>query len=279
MATARRPISMRQAIRTSFASVERSLGNAARREADPDRRSFLEFIGDKLAELRDLSTTSAAEAPAVPPERIEDLIEQNDRDRTERILKRYILQELDALRIGGSKAPELAQDLIEGLRGPGKLSEIATAAIAGHPEIEAQEFCAHMAEGILREAIGLDGRVPDVTHDEDRAAVNAFILRMTLGCDSPHIRDGQPPRPAPETQDALENGEMPCPGMMGERFPLTVAHIAGDAFERIERLSGGRIPEAAQEAIYRAIEQAALQAGPRLSIEVGDATPEGSPGP
>ena len=55
----------------------------------------------------------------------------------------------------------LAEHLISELRGSTDLREISTRAAREFPGIEAPEFNGFMIETVLREAVGLDGNVPE----------------------------------------------------------------------------------------------------------------------
>jgi len=55
----------------------------------------------------------------------------------------------------------LAERLISDLRGSTDLRDISERAVREFPGIEAPEFNAHMIETVLREAVGLDGNVPE----------------------------------------------------------------------------------------------------------------------
>lgn len=263
----RRPMTMRKILDMQFRTFERGLDAMLRSEPQGDHRNRLEIIRDKVGELHELAVTSVDGAPPLESDTVSRVLEGRDQDRVEAFLRRHLSGEIEALGIVEASTERLVDDLVEGLRWPGTLSEIARSTVEKHG-IRAAEFTSELLETVLREAVGLDGRVPQPGYSEDVAAANLYSMRMTLGCVSHDIRDtyrGEAPLP----EDANREGSAPEPGVLSETYHLALAHLTGDVFDRLKMMMGSEVPEAEREAVHRALERAAMAAAPRIVMDDG----------
>jgi hypothetical protein len=164
-----------------------------------------EVLEEKISSARGYAVTVAQGAPAIGVEKMGEFLNgvmnYGGAPRPER-LDRFIRTHLERhLLISGVCADVpmsagLAEHLISELKGSIDLREISTRAAREFPGIEAPEFNAHMIETVLREAVGLDGNVPEGGH-EPLSGIEIYALVRIQGI-LQMLADPEPDLPSEE---------------------------------------------------------------------------------
>lgn len=147
-----------------------------------DFDDLVAMLEETISDLRDLSVDFAQEAPSVGSSTIAQLINGHDPVSVRRFVRRHLDAEFSILRIKGAIAAELAQASETALMTMDGCSDADIHAashkvLAALPTIEAPVFSREQIEIVMREALGLDGRVPvtEAPTDADRQAVLALL--------------------------------------------------------------------------------------------------------
>lgn len=166
----RRQPTPREIMDRDFRQLLRMVENMDPKAGTQPLEVFKEVLEEKLASARAYAVTVAQGAPAIGPERMGDFLNgvmnYGGAPQPER-LDKFIRAHLERhLLISGvcADAPmsaALADRLISDLKGSTDLREISKKAAQEFPGIEAPEFNGFMIESVLREAVGLDGNVPE----------------------------------------------------------------------------------------------------------------------
>ena len=166
----RRQPTPREIMDRDFRQLLRMVENMNPKAGTQSLEVFKEVLEEKLASARGYAVTVAQGAPAIGPEKMGEFLNRvmnyGGEARPEQ-LDKFIRTHLERhLLISGvcADAPmsaALADRLISELRGSTDLREISTRAAREFPVIEAPEFNGFMIETVLREAVGLDGNVPE----------------------------------------------------------------------------------------------------------------------
>lgn len=169
-----------------------------------------EVLEEKISSARAYAMTVAQGAPAIGAERMGEFLSGvvNDGgearpDRLDRFVRTHLERHLLLTGVCSDIAMSsgLAEHLISELRGSTDLREISTRAAREFPGIEAPEFNAHMIETVLREAVGLDGNVPEdgreqLTNEEMYTLVRiSSVLRMVPESDPEGLGAQECPSP------------------------------------------------------------------------------------
>ena len=180
----RRPNTPRRTLDISFrrASNLAKILKGKRNAEAADYDALVAMLEETISDLRDLSVDFAQEAPSLGSNTIAHLINSQDPARLRRFVRRHLDAEFSILRIKGAIAAELAQASETALMAMEGSSD-ADIHAASHqvltalPTIEAPEFSREQIEIVMREALGLDGRVPvtEASTDADRQVVLALL--------------------------------------------------------------------------------------------------------
>lgn len=166
----RRQPNPREIMDRDFRQLLRMVENLDPKAGTQSLEVFKEVLEEKLASARAYAVTVAQGAPAIGPEKMGEFLNgvmnYGGSPRPER-LDKFIRTHLERhLLISGVCADvpmsaALADRLICDLKVSTDLREISKNAAQDFPGIEAPDFNAHMIETVLREAVGLDGNVPE----------------------------------------------------------------------------------------------------------------------
>lgn len=277
----RRAVSPRSVLKRMFRDLERGYEGFWGRTATGEARDRYELMAQRLREVADHAVSTAQEAPPFKAEKVSELIGQGDPDRITSFIRKHLVSELTVLEIPGLPPEPTADRLLAALSGPQALDRIAADLIAGTPGLEAPEFTAYQLESVLREAVGLDGRVPERGFSEDAAEANLMQIRLLLGAPGPDY--GSTPAPAlageadrEAVERALEASGLPQVGGISRdlAFHAAVGNVADDLVRRIGLMMGGEVSATHAHLLHGLIERVAHATGPQLTIEA-----EGPDGP
>jgi len=270
----RRTVSPRSVVKRMFRDLERGYEAFWGKGATGENRDRYELMAQRLREVADHAVATAPEAPPFDTAKLSGLIEAGDADRVTRFVRKHLVSELTILAIPGLEPEPTADRLLAGLAGPHPLDRIAADLVAGMPGLEAPQFTTHQIETVLREAVGLDGRVPERGHSEDAAEANLMQLRLLLGAPGPDY--GSTPAPTPygepdrdAVERALEASGLPQVGGISRdlAFHAAVGNVADDLIRRIGLMMGGEVSATHAHLLHGIVERVAHATGPQLTIE------------
>lgn len=271
----RRPVTPRNSLNFAFRQFRSYLDALNGKLTTEDQKLFMEMSLSSLEELRLFAVTSAVEAAPLKDSAMERLMAIQSAQDLETALSTHLKRELD---IVGIESPDICRKLVEGLRSDDSLEAVVRNAFEGEPIETNIPFNHFLAEGILREALGMDGHKPDLEVSPDHAAARAYMLRVKLGAGTPGFGQADPeaspgPREA-AVDDFLREASMEGAGTSrDEVFFVAVAALADDVVNRIEGLMGGDMPEDIKNSLYAVLEGAAHKTGPQLEISFSDEDP------
>ncbi|PTX52588.1 hypothetical protein IQ03_03992 [Gemmobacter caeni] len=277
----RRPVSPRGVLKRMFRDLERGYEGFWGKHATCEGRDRYQLMAQRLREVADHAVSTAQEAPPFRTEKLAELIGQGDPDRVTSFIRKHLVSELTVLEIPGLPPEPTADRLLAALSGPQALDRIAADLIAETPGLEAPEFTAYQLESVLREAVGLDGRVPERGFSEDAAEANLMQIRLLLGAPGPDY--GSTPAPAlageadrEAVERALEASGLPQVGGISRdlAFHAAVGNVADDLTRRIGLLMGGEVSATHAQLLHGIVERVAHATGPQITIEI-----EGPGGP
>lgn len=272
MSTQRRQISPREVLDRGFQDAIRCVTAAL--SADKTDSDLGDMALEGLEDLRRFAVSTADGAPPPCAGLVEGLVAAGDAARMSRFVSRHLERQIPYLDIKGVPPVTLAAAAMEALRGPGELADLARDVIAKFPEIQNPDLSAWKLEGVMREALGMDGRVPDPDSNPDIEAWSGLRLRMAI---AHHPGDVAPDATATAFPDfeRLEGAfaaiGLPDPrdGMTrDEIYHVALDHIMRDTVRRIERLAGGQIDPEVGDVLMEVIRRASSHAGPKLQIEM-----------
>jgi hypothetical protein len=244
-------------------------------------RDRYELMAHRLREVGQFAVSTAQEAPPFNTSKLYGLIEAGDTDRVERFIRKHLVVELEVLQISGLDPDITADRAILALKGPHPLDRIAQDLVAEVEGVEAPVFTAYQLESLLREAIGLDGRVPDRTFSEDAAEANLMQIRLLLGARGPDygstarvvLSGGEPDRD--RIDQTLETAGLPQVGGISRDlgFHAAVGNITEETLRRVSLLMGGEVSEEHAALIHGVLERVAHATGPQLVFTNDDPEP------
>ena len=193
----RRPVTPREVMHNDFRSVEKMLARL-------DQNVALHgALADKLESMRDYAMTVIVEAPAIGVEKLSDLLNsamnyggERRPEKLDRFIRTYLEKHLDLVGFTreGVDVPALSDHLIDRMKESIDLHTIADQTARSFPGIKNPGFDGHMLETVLRESVGLDGRVPEPDQEQMTSDEIYVLLRMkNLLCMMP-----EPDKPAPD---------------------------------------------------------------------------------
>lgn len=275
--TMRRAVSPRSVLKRMFCDLERGYEGFWGRNATGEARDRYELMAQRLREVADYAVSTTQEAPPFKTEKLAELIGQGDPDRVSSFIRKHLVSELTVLEIPGLPPEPTADRLLAALSGPQALDRIAADLIAGTPGLEAPAFTSHQIETVLREAVGLDGRVPEREFSEDAAEANLMQVRLLLGAPGPDY--GSTPAPTlsgdadrETVERALEASGLPQVGGISRdlAFHAAVGSVSDDLIRRIGLLMGGEVSATHAHLLHGVIERIAHATGPQLTIDMDD---------
>lgn len=270
MTNMRRQLSPREILDRHFRELGSIIGKALIGAGiAPDMR---DNIADRIEGLRTFAVSTADGAPALPLSQVMDIVAEGDSAKIERFVLAHLHRQVPLLHIEGVPPAELVEAVMMGLRGPDDLSRVARTALEGFPDVIGLDNAAWALEGVIREALGLDGRVPEKDGSPDLEAWSALSLRMALQRDIPIIPspDGAMPGVDPGAMEAvLAAIGLPDPqdGMMRDEIHhVAMDSVARDTLARIEKIAGGQLDPAIAAVLSTMIIRAGSHAGPKVEI-------------
>jgi hypothetical protein len=171
---------------------------------------FKEVLEDKIASARGYAVTVAQGAPAIGVEKMGEFLNgvmsyggEARPERLDKFVRTHLERHLLMTGVCGDvpMSAALADRLISDLRDSTDLRGISERAAREFPGIEAPDFNAHMIETVLREAVGLDGNVPEDGHEQLTGSEHYNLVRIQgalqmLGAPEPETSsDGEAPSP------------------------------------------------------------------------------------
>ena len=273
----RRRVSPRNVVRQMFRELERGYEQSWGKVATGESRGRHDAMAQRLREVAEYATSVAQEASPFDTEELSKLIKQGDRDRVSGFIRKHIVSELTALDIPGLIPEPTADRVLSALSGPQALDRIAADLAAETPGCQGVEFTAYQLETILREAVGLDGRVPQRGFSEDAAEANLWRIRLLLGASGPEYGSTSAPVTAGEpnrdmVERALDASGLPQVGGLSRdlAFHAAVGNVADDLVRRIGLLMGGEVSATHAHILHGIVERVAHATGPQLTIETGE---------
>ena len=272
MTSTRRPLTPRAALAKEFDQFQATM--AALLTGQNVSQGTRSHIDDRLASLRAQVLRSADAAPPVDPLAAMKLVEKGN-GFIEKFVRRHLEREIPLLDLGLTEPADtnrLVDRIMQGLAGFAPLNEVAQVALEAFPRIEAREQCAWHLESVIREAIGLDGRVPEPDSNQDVSAWVAMSLRMALQGDTPNPHATRAPRAGIDESDLDAALTVLClpddqsGAMRDEIYHVAMHNIARDTLSRIEAVAGGPLDPDVAQVIEEVIRRAGATAGPKVEI-------------
>lgn len=277
----RRSVTPRSVLNRMFKDLEKGFKSFWGDKLPAAERDRYELMAHRLREVGEFAVSTAQEAPPFNTSKLYGLIEAGDTDRVERFIRKHLVVELEVLQISGLDPDITADRAILALKGPHPLDRIAQDLVAEVEGVEAPVFTAYQLESLLREAIGLDGRVPDRTFSEDAAEANLMQIRLLLGARGPDygstarvvLSGGEPDRD--RIDQTLETAGLPQVGGISRDlgFHAAVGNITEETLRRVSLLMGGEVSEEHAALIHGVLERVAHATGPQLVFTNDDPEP------
>lgn len=277
----RRSVTPRSVLNRMFKDLEKGFKSFWGDKLPAAERDRYELMAHRLREVGEFAVSTAQEAPPFNTSKLYGLIEAGDTDRVERFIRKHLVVELEVLQISGLDPEITADRAILALKGPHPLDRIAQDLVAEVEGVKAPVFTAYQLESLLREAIGLDGRVPDRTFSEDAAEANLMQIRLLLGARGPDygstarvvLSGGEPDRD--RIDQTLETAGLPQVGGISRDlgFHAAVGNITEETLRRVSLLMGGEVSEEHAALIHGVLERVAHATGPQLVFTNDDPEP------
>ena len=146
-----------------------------------------EVLEEKISAARGYAVTVAQGAPAIGVDKMGELLNgvmnyggEARPDRLDKFIRTHLERHLLITGVCGDvpMSAALADRLLSDLRDSTNLRDVSQRAARELPGIEAPDFNAHMIETVLREAVGLDGNVPEDGHDQMRGNERYNLVRI-----------------------------------------------------------------------------------------------------
>jgi len=281
MMNMRRSVTPRNVLHRMFKDLEKGFKSFWGDKLPANERDRYELMAHRLREVAEFAVSTAQEAPPFDTTKLYGLIEAGDADRVERFIRKHLVGELEVLQISGLDPVTTADRAILALKGPHPLDRIAQDLVAGVEGLEAPTFTAYQLETLLREATGLDGRVPDRGFSEDAAEANLMQIRLLMGAPGPEygstarigLSGGEPDRD--RIDQALETAGLTQVGGISRDlgFHAAVGNISEETLRRISVLMGGEVSEEHAFLINGVLERVAHATGPQLVFSNDDPEP------
>ena len=263
----RRQPSPREVAHQWFHSLRKTV-NAMKGDLD---RGKWAFIFDKLDETQSSILPLIVEAPACKRGHI-NFLHSKSPEELDAILRRYIAKQVTILlddqpRLSQEVAHALMDKICQGEDFAQSAKSVAQA-FADRDALGAPDYHAYLFHEVLREAFGMDGRVPE-EGSPDLEAADARILKNRLPKMSPdqpaHQEDGIDPFLVMEAQERILQAE--DHGQKDERFYLAIDHLSQDVSDRLGKIIGAELPPELGAAVYEILSKAAIAYGPDVEIE------------
>jgi hypothetical protein len=158
-----------------FRQLLRMVENMDPKAGPQSLQVFKEVLEEKIASARGYAVTVAQGAPAIGVEKMGEFLNEVMNyggaprpERLDRFIRTHLERHLLLTGVCGDvpMSAALADRILSDLRDSTDLRDISQRAAREFPGIEAPDFNAHMIETVLREAVGLDGNVPEDGHDQ-----------------------------------------------------------------------------------------------------------------
>lgn len=186
-------VSPRCTVAQWFSGAEKSITSLAS-GLPPDQR---EIVSHTLEDLRSSVMTMVVEAPASSDALRRSLLE-GDKDRAIARITDYIERQLRAISADMSEPRVVAEHLLVAASRSVSLSDAALG-VAQRFFSQAVPFYAEQFEIILRESLGLDGRVVDWSKSPDIQAAEAYEILARISVPAP--QESRPPAVAVSEDD------------------------------------------------------------------------------
>lgn len=232
----------------------------------------------QIEDTRSFALSVCAEAPAVDRGRFELFIDKASVEEIERRLSSYLSRELSIL---GIDAAEIGLAMVQRLKAGGSLEDVVNDSFEGAPPEVNIDFNRYLALGVLREAVGLDGRVPELQDSPDLQNANLHALRLKLGAPGADIIassgvQAPPDEAAAAAIDELRErfGSDGAGVSRDELFHIAVGSLAEETTARVELLLGDKMSSEMRSLLHAVIECAAHRTGPQIQLDhAGDSAP------
>lgn len=160
----RRRITPREIVDAEMRGIEHILNNSYGKIDETVREALL----NKAKTAREVATSFAQEAPNLDIDIHAGLPETVKPAWAERFIRKHLEIQIPILRIEGADDAEIVAGIMDAFRGMSSDQDTDTAlrdgarrVVRDQPGIEAVDFSTYQIETVMREAIGLDGRVPE----------------------------------------------------------------------------------------------------------------------
>jgi len=276
----RRSVTPRSTLRQMFADLEKGYQSFWGNKVPVQERDRFELMAHRLHEVAEFAISTAAEAAPFDTGKLSDLIGQGDPERLRQFIRRHLVTELGVLQTPGLDPEGTADLMMTGLNGPHPLDRIARETVAQIPGLEAPTFTVFLLEALLREATGLDGRVPERAFSEDLAEANLMQIRFLLDAPGPEYGSTETIKTSGESDPDRVNQMLEASGLAQVGglsrdldFHAAVGNITEETVRRISLMMGGEVSTAHSHLIYGLLERVAHATGPQLEISFEDPGP------
>lgn len=164
----RRPITPRETVANALLEMDALL------LAHPDKidETVREALAEKIETALEVSTSFAQEAPAMDPAKLDMFAEESGPERLESFVRKYLEKQVSTLRFEDVDEADLVRSMLREIRKSSPNEDVGySLQRASHRVVEnvtgVLDNQAENIETLMREAVGLDGRVPD--RDTDAA--------------------------------------------------------------------------------------------------------------
>lgn len=182
----RREMSPREVVFRKFRSLEKRFEDLRRIAGDADERFKFEMFEDFMRETRDLSLSFTVEAGPARAERLELLLDQETPHRAVAFVERHLRRQIPFMMIEGATDEALADACLKKLQAidhaadfNDELKRISGEIVEEH-DLPAKSWSTYSIESLCREAIGMDGRVPDANDMAAEQAAKRLIAQIAL---------------------------------------------------------------------------------------------------
>lgn len=183
----RRQPTPREIMDRDFRQLLRMVENMDPKAGPQSLEVLKEALEEKISSARGYAVTVAQGAPAIGVEKMGEFLNgvmtyggEARPERLDKFVRTHLERHLLLTGVCGDApmSAALADRLISDLRGSTDLRDVSERAAREFPGIEAPEFNAHMIETVLREAVGLDGNVPEDGHEQLSASERYTLVRI-----------------------------------------------------------------------------------------------------
>lgn len=176
----RREMSPREVVFRQFRSLEKRFQGIKKNTSGSEDLLRLEMFEEMMGETRDLALSMAIEAGPVKSERFKAMLQSGSKEKAIDFVHKHLVRQSSMMLVDGIPPETLARTCLEKLQVldlrkdfDAEMSRIAREIIDEH-NLPAPSWAVYSIETLCREALGIDGRVPD--EDEERYLTNAREL-------------------------------------------------------------------------------------------------------